>query len=72
METFSALLAICAGSYAVIDYDNGLSPVNRKSIIWTNGGLSLIWLSGINFSKISIKIKTFSFKKLYLKMLSAK
>ena len=51
--------------------DNGLSPIRRQAIIWTNAGILLIgpWT---NFSEILIKIQTFSFKKMPLKMSSAK
>ena len=52
--------------------DNGLSPGRRQAIIWTNDGLLLIGPLETNFSEILIKIHTFSFKKIHLKMLSAK
>ena len=52
--------------------DNGLSPVRRKAILWTNAGILLIGLLGTNFSDILIVIQTFSFKKLHLKTSSAK
>ena len=44
----------------------------RQTIIWTNDGLLLIGLLGTNFSEILIGIQTFSFKKMHLKMSSAK
>ena len=40
--------------------------------IWTNAGILLIRPLGTNFSEILIKIHTFSFKKMHLKMSSAK
>ena len=42
---------------------NGLSPVRRQAITWTNADLLLIGLLGTNFSEISIGILSFSFKK---------
>ena len=44
----------------------------RQTIIWTNAGILLIGPLGTNFSKILIKINTFSFKKTHLKMSSGK
>ena len=52
--------------------DNGLSPGRRQAIIWTNAGKLLIGLLGIKFNEILIEFKTFSFKKIHLKMSSAK
>ena len=51
---------------------NGLSPGRRQAIIWTNAGLLLIEPFGTNFSEILIEIQTFSFKKMRLKVSSAK
>ena len=56
----------------IIDSDNGLSPRRRQAIIWTNAGILLIEPLGTNFIEILIGIQTFSFKKMYLKMSSAK
>ena len=56
----------------IIGSDNGLSPDRRQAIIWTNDGLLLIGPLGTNFSEILIEILTFSFKKMCLKVLSAK
>ena len=47
-------------------------PDRRQAIIWTNDGLLLIGPLGTNFSEISIEILTFSFKKMRLKVSSAK
>ena len=52
--------------------DNGLSPDRRQAIIWTNAGILLIGPLGTNFSEILIEILTFSFKKMRLKVSSAK
>ena len=63
---------ICINKIAIIGSHNGLSPGRRQAIIWTNAGILLIWLLGTNFSEISIKIDTFSLKKIHLKMSSGK
>ena len=52
--------------------DNGLSPIRRQAIIWTNAGILLIGPLGTNFSEILFGIQTFPFKKMHLKMSSAK
>ena len=59
-------------NWVSIGSDNGLSSIRRQAIIWTNGGILLIGLSGTNFSEILIEILTFSFKKMRLKRSSAK
>ena len=51
---------------------NGLLPVRRQAITWTNAGLLSIGPLGMNFSEILIEVYTFSFKKMWLKMLSVK
>ena len=56
----------------IIGSDNGLSPGWRQAIIWTNAGILLIGPLGTNFIEILISIQTFSFKKMLLKMSSAK
>ena len=63
---------ICVGKLTIIGSDNGLSPDRRQAIIWTNAGLLLIGPLGTNFSEILIEILTFSFKKMHLKVSSAK
>ena len=63
---------ICVGKLTIIGSDNGLSPGRRQAIIWTNAGILLIRHLGTNFSEILIGIQTFSFKKMHLKMSSAK
>ena len=63
---------ICVGKLTIIGSDNGLSPGRRQAIIWTNAGILLIGPLGTNFSEILIAIETFSFKKMHLKMSSAK
>ena len=63
---------ICISKITIIGSDNGLSPGRRHAIIWTNVGILLIRPLGTNFSEILIKIYTFSFKKMHLKMSSGK
>ena len=63
---------ICVSKLTIIGSDNGLSPGQRQTIIWTNAGILLIWPLGTNFSEILIEIQTFSLKKMRLKMSSAK
>ena len=63
---------ICVSKLTIIGSDNGLSPGRRQAIIWTNGEILLIGPLGTNFSEISIKIQTFSFKKMRLRMSSGK
>ena len=63
---------ICVGNLTIIGPDNGLSPGRRQAIIWSNAWISLIGPWGTNFSEILIGIQTFSFKKMHLKMPSAK
>ena len=55
-----------------IGSSNVLSPCRRQFIIWTNGEILFMRPSGTEFSEISIKIQTFSLKKMYLKMSSGK
>ena len=63
---------ICVGKLTIIDSDNGLLPGRHQTIIWTNAGILLIGPLGTHFNGILISIQTFSFKKMHLKMLSAK
>ena len=59
-------------SWVIIGSDNGLSPVRRQAIIWTNAGILSIEPLGTNFSETIIGIQRFSFGKLHLNMSSAK
>ena len=59
---------ICFGNLTIIGSDNCLSPGQRQTNIWTDAGILLIGPSGTDFNEILIKIHTFSFKKIYLKM----
>ena len=63
---------ICVGKLNIIGSDNGLSPRRRQAIIWTNAGILLIRPLGTKFNEILFRNQTFSFKKMHLKMSSAK
>ena len=63
---------ICVSKLIIIASDNGLSPGRRQAIIWNNAGILSIGLFGTNFSEILIEILTISFKKMRLKVSSAK
>ena len=43
---------ICVSELTIIGSDNGLSPVRRHAIIWTNAGILLIGPLGTNFNEI--------------------
>ena len=63
---------ICVSDLTIIGSDNGLSPGRRQAIIRTSAGILLIRPLRTNFSEILIEILIFSFKKMRLKVLSAK
>ena len=63
---------MCVGNLTIIGPDNGLLPGRPQAFIWTNAGILLIGPWGTNFSEILMGIQTFSFKKMHLKMSSAK
>ena len=55
----------------IIGSDNGSSHGRHQAIVRTSTGI-LNWPFRTNFSEMLIKIPTFSFKEMHLKMLSAK
>ena len=63
---------ICVDNLNTIGSDNGLSPGRRQAIICTNAGILLIGPLLTNFSEILFEIPTLSFKKMRLKVSSAK
>ena len=63
---------ICVRKLIIIGSDNGLSAGRRQAIIWTSAVILLIGSLGTNFNEILIRIQTFSFKKMQLKMSSVK
>ena len=71
-ELIEAERRICVGNLTIIGSDNGLSPRRRQAFIWTNTRILLTAPIGANFSEILIEILTFPFKKMRLKVSSAK
>ena len=63
---------ICVDNLIMIGSDNGLSPGWRQAIFWTSAGILLIGPLGTTFSETSTGIQAFSFKRMHLKMSSAK
>ena len=63
---------ICVSDLTSIGSDNGLAPGRRQAIIRTNAGILLIRPLGTNFSEFLVEILIFSFKKMLLKVSSAK
>ena len=72
LTNWSRVMHICISKLAIIDSDNGLLPGRRQTIIWINAGILLNGSLGTNFSEIFIKILTFSYKKMHLKISSVK
>ena len=68
----SRVTHICVDKLTIIGLENGLSPGRRQAIIWTSAPILLIGPLWINFSEILIRMWIFSFKKMHLKMSSAK
>ena len=64
--------AYASGNSAIIGSDNSLLPVRHQANIEANARLMQIGTLGTNFSETLVDIKTFSFKKIYLKMSSGK
>ena len=60
---------ICVHKLTIIVSDNGLLSGRRQAIILTIAGILFIGPLGTNCSENLIKIHTFSFKKIYFKML---
>ena len=63
---------ICVSKLTIIGLDDGLPPSQRQAIIWTNNAILLIRTLRTHFSEIASEIHTFSFKKMRLKVSSAK
>ena len=68
----NAVTHICVSNLIITGSGNGLSPGRRQAIIWTNDGILLIGPLRTNFSETWIEILTVSFKKMRLKVSSAK
>ena len=67
LNHWSLVMPICVGKLTIIGSDNGFSPGRWQVIIYTNAGTN-----NCNLSEILSEIDTFSFKKMHLKMSSAK
>ena len=63
---------ICVSKLTIIGSDNDLSPGRHQAITETNVGILLIWTLWTNFSEILVEVLTSSFKKMSLKVSSAK
>ena len=63
---------ISVSDLTIIGSDNGLSPGRHQAIIRTNAGILLLRPLGTNFSEILTEIIYYSFKKMRLKVSSAK
>ena len=63
---------ICVNNLAITGSDNGFSPGRRQAIIWSYAGILLIWQLGTNLCEILIGNHINSFKKMSLKLSSAK
>ena len=63
---------ICVSDLTSICSDNGLSPGRHQAIIRTNAWILSIRPLGTNFSEFLVEILIFSFKKMRLKVSSAK
>ena len=73
LKLISPLCRIYAAVNRVsIGSDNGLSPIRRQAIIWTNAGILSIGPLWTNFSEIRIEIHNFSFMRMHLKISSVK
>ena len=68
----SRVTHICGSGLTIISSDNDLLPGQCHAIIWTNDGILLIGPLGTIVSEILIKLYSFSFRKMHLKMLSGK
>ena len=72
LTNWDRLTHICVDKLTIIGSHNGLSPGRRQAITWTNVGILLIGTLGTNVGEIFSGIQTFLFKKMHLKMSSAK
>ena len=63
---------ICVSNLTINASDNGLTPGRRQANIWTSAGILLIGPLGKNFSEALVEIIIFSFKKIRLRVSSAK
>ena len=62
------MMHICVSKLTIIGSDNGLLPVRRQAIIWTNVATLLIRTIGTDVSEILIEIHRISLQKMHLKI----
>ena len=62
------MMHIWVNKPTIIGSDDGLLPLHRQAIIWTNAAALLIRTIGTNVSEMLIEIHTFSLQKMDLKM----
>ena len=60
---------ICVDDLTLNGSDNGLSPIRRQAIIWTNDDILSIRPYGTHFNEILFEIQKFSFKKMHSKII---
>ena len=71
--TGEAQWRICAsGEHVIIGSDYSLPPIRHQAIIWTNVALLSVGTYGRTLGEILIEIQMFSFRKMHLKIPSAK
>ena len=63
---------IWVSKLTIIGSDSGLSPGRRQASLWTNAWILSIGPLGTNFGEILTEIRIFLFRKMHLKMSSAK
>ena len=61
----NSLRPYASENWIIIDSGNGLTPLRRQAIAWTNAELLSIKPSWTNFGQILIEIQIFSFKKMH-------
>ena len=66
------VMHICISKLTTTGSNNGSSPSQHQAIIWTNTEILLTRPLRTNSSEMLIKIYTFSFKKMHLKMSKCK
>ena len=59
-------------NWVIIGSGNGLSPLRHEATTWLNAKIIVNWNPETKFTHILIEIETFPFKKMHLKMSSAK
>ena len=72
LNHWGQMMHIRISKIIIIGSDNGLSPGQCHTILWSNATILLTGPLGTNFSEILIEINLFSFKKMHVKMSSAK